>query len=33
MPKIKDYDYLANNLKEILIILDNRREADLTIIR
>jgi hypothetical protein len=33
MPKIKDYDQLANNLKEVSNILDNRREADLIIIR
>ena len=33
MPKIKDYDQVANGLKEISKILEQRREADFIIIR
>ena len=33
MPKIKDYDLVGQYLKETFSILENRREADLIIIR
>lgn len=33
MPKIKDFDLLANGLKEIQKVIDSKREADIIIIR